>query len=468
MSEEEKITITNPPEFMIKSFLSNKLESLGYCSDSVSINIITKNQVPWEIELHFCMKELADKFFTRQNGKSFPPYLNYHLELKKGSSDKKSIIIPETKEFIFPENCSKWLEVNFEIRKNVSGVVLIKQTEIENQKRVMNFIIKKIGNNVIKGQSLMNLSLPVYIFDKRSMLQVFVYELQESPYTLSRVFYTKDKIEKLKFMTVYLISQMYHSTLLLKPFNPIIGETLQIKIGNLNCYLEQTVHKPPTANIYCFDDEKKYKIYGYIATTAQTGANSAKGKKVGKMFIEFNDGQKYQIYYPDIYCDGILMGTKTFNYKHCGLIIDLNNNICSFIKMNPDQKSFISGIFSKKKEDFFPCKFIGKIVNLSDVKIDEKGAKHELNKDAKGFGEITGEWTKDLKFDNVLYWKRNLKNLLKFYEPEFKLKSDSTFREDMQMWISTNDEKASQVKKEEMEELQRKDAKLRKEYEKKK
>ena len=60
-----------------------------------------------------------------------------------------------------------------------------------------------------------------------------------------------------------------------------------------------------------------------------------------------------------------------------------------------------------------------------------------------------------------------MKNLLKFYEPEFKLKSDSTFREDMQMWISTNDEKASQVKKEEMEELQRKDAKLRKEYEKK-
>ena len=46
-----------------------------------------------------------------------------------------------------------------------------------------------------------------------------------------------------------------------------------------------------------------------------------------------------------------------------------------------------------------------------------------------------------------------MKNLLKFYEPEFKLKSDSTFREDMVTWINTNDENLSQSKKEECEEI---------------
>ena len=465
MSEDEEriITITNPLGFMNRNFMFAKLNALGY-ENSFNINIITKNQMPWEIELEFCMKELAEKFFIKQNNKKFIASINHTLEIHRGPSNKKSIITPETKEKIFSENYSMWIDTNFEKRKNENGLVLIRKPEIENQKRVMTWLLKKIGKSVLNGQSIMNLSLPVYVFDKRSMLQVFIYELQESSYFLSRVFYTENIIEKLKFMTVFFISQIYHSALLIKPFNPILGETYQIKIGNLNCYLEQTLHKPPTANIYCFDDEKLYKIYGYIVTIAQTGPNSCKAKKLSKIFIEFKNGQKYRICYPDIIFDGTIMGTRTFNYDHCALVIDLTNQLCSFIKFNLEKKGIIKGIFGKKKSENFPDKFIGKIMNLSEVKIDEKGGKHEINKNAKSFSEISGEWTKELKFDDNIYWVRDLGNLLKFYEPKYKLKSDSTYREDMRAWIETNDENFAQIKKEECEELQRRDARLRSEY----
>ncbi len=71
-------------------------------------------------------------------------------------------------------------------------------------------------------------------------------------------------------MTVFLISQLHISPIETKPFNPIIGETFQCRIANLNYYAEQTLNKPPTWNFYVIDDEKKYKIYGHIATVAST------------------------------------------------------------------------------------------------------------------------------------------------------------------------------------------------------
>jgi hypothetical protein len=51
------------------------------------------------------------------------------------------------------------------------------------------------------------------------------------------------------------------------------------------------------------------------------------------------------------------------------------------------------------------------------------------------------------------------------YEMEYKLPSDSSLREDMILW-GQNDEEKAQIKKEEYEELQRKDTKLRNEFNK--
>jgi len=313
----------------------------------------------------------------------------------------------------------------------------------------------------------MNISLPVYIFDKRTMLQVFAYELKEAPYLLAKAFYIKNDIQKLKQMTVFFLSQIVLSPILVKPFNPIIGETYQAKIGNLNIYLEQTVHKPPTANFYCFDDDGLYKIYGYLAVTAHAGVNCFTSKKLGNVVIEFKDGYKYRIYYPTILVGGTTMGKKFFNIKNCALMVDLKNEICSYIKFNPDKVGLFQGLFNKKKNiEYYPDKFIGKIVNLSDVKIDKEGSNHELKKDAKFYSILGGEWTQEIIFGEEIYWKRNLDNYLNMYEMEYKLPSDSSLREDMNLW-GHNDEEKAQIKKEEYEEIQRNDTKLRTLYKKK-
>ena len=79
--------------------------------------------------------------------------------------------------------------------------------------------------------------------------------------------------------------------------------------------------------------------------------------------------------------------------------------------------------------------------------------------------EFKGKWTKEVKFGDKIYWKRDKSNLYKLYEPEYKLKSDSSLREDLILYNQNNIEKA-ELKLIELEERQNNDFKLREKFKK--
>jgi hypothetical protein len=51
------------------------------------------------------------------------------------------------------------------------GLEFINQDLIQKQRGVIGHLIKKIGANFFQGKSIMNISLPINIFDCRSMLE---------------------------------------------------------------------------------------------------------------------------------------------------------------------------------------------------------------------------------------------------------------------------------------------------------
>jgi len=61
----------------------------------------------------------------------------------------------------------------YERLNNESGLILRDKEMITRQDKVVGFLIKKVGSNLIKGKSIMNISLPVSIFDKRSLHHVY-------------------------------------------------------------------------------------------------------------------------------------------------------------------------------------------------------------------------------------------------------------------------------------------------------
>lgn len=210
--------------------------------------------------------------------------------------------------------------------------------------------MKSIGSNLLKGKSVMSISLPVNIFDKRTLLQVMAYEFSFASIFLTRAYYANNTMERLKWITVYLVATLHLSALQTKPFNPIIGETFQCTVGNLKVYLEQTEHKPVVMNFYAKDINGLYKISGFLETKASTGANNVKARKSGRYMIEFKDGHVYELTLPQVYLKGITFGKRLFNYRYAALVSDKKNNLASIIQFNPDERGAIANFFGSKQK----------------------------------------------------------------------------------------------------------------------
>jgi hypothetical protein len=84
-----------------------------------------------------------------------------------------------------------------------SGLLFKDKDIMDKQNKVISFLIKKMGSNLIKGKSVMNVSLPVYIFDPRTLMQVLAFEISYAPFFLDRAFISVDKIEKLKWVFIF-------------------------------------------------------------------------------------------------------------------------------------------------------------------------------------------------------------------------------------------------------------------------
>ena len=170
-------------------------------------------------------------------------------------------------------------------------------------------------------------------------------------YYLERAALSKEPIEKLRFTSAFLISQLYLSPLQSKPFNPILGETFQCIFGSdTKIYLEHTVHSPPTSNFLV--KGKNYIAHGYIITEASIGPNSVKARKSGNFIVRFNDGTIHKIHFPTICIKGTTVGTRTFNFSYNALVSDETNRMAAYFKFNPDKKGTLGKLFGSSQKSF--------------------------------------------------------------------------------------------------------------------
>ena len=85
---------------------------------------------------------------------------------------------PKAEKQIFAIVYEKLFETVYVNSEKNSGLVLKDQEMINRMNKAVGWLLKRIGSTILKGQSIMNISLPVFIFDKRSMLQVCLYSIK--------------------------------------------------------------------------------------------------------------------------------------------------------------------------------------------------------------------------------------------------------------------------------------------------
>jgi hypothetical protein len=77
----------------------------------------------------------------------------------------------------------------------LSSLKFVHTGKLNKQKEVLKFLLRKLGANLIAGKSILDIPLPVSIFEKRSNLERFAISFTLAPYFLERAAQMKDPLE---------------------------------------------------------------------------------------------------------------------------------------------------------------------------------------------------------------------------------------------------------------------------------
>jgi len=340
---------------------------------------------------------------------------------------------------------------NYE-RHDQLGLKFVNDEAMKAQRGVLGYFLKKASTALLSGKSIFAISMPIQVFEAKSYLQRLADSFGYAPVFLKKAGMVTDPIESLKYIITYCVCTLHLTTEQKKPFNPILGETLQGKLGDAYLFLEQTSHHPPVSHFQVFDEHFVYS--GYSEIFANMGANSVKGGDKGKFNLKIQ-GRTISWHVPDIHIEGLLWGDRNFNWSNTLKIRDETNDLYGEVVFNPDKKT---GFFSKGKQETPADTVRGHIWKVNDW------AKFQKNRNAPGVCEvlckIDGRWTEILKFDDEVFWE--LENYRPYVVVETKnvLESDARKREDLIAFL-TGDEDVAQSEKEKLENIQRADRKFR-------
>ena len=166
----------------------------------------------------------------------------------------------------------------------------------------------------MEGKGIVAISLPVKIFEKRSMIEKICDLWCTGPKNLTEAALEDNVLERMKKVVTFAISGMNQIATQRKPFNPILGETFEaLWIDGSRIYIEHISHHPPISCFLVEHPRGLFKLegaYEYQAKVTELG-NTVVGRYNGKNRIHFLDGTVIEYEYPSVRISGLLVGKRT-------------------------------------------------------------------------------------------------------------------------------------------------------------
>jgi hypothetical protein len=336
-----------------------------------------------------------------------------------------------------------------------NGLIYKDYDLISKQRKMIFTLLKQIGGNILSGKSIMNVSFSVNIFEPCTLLDRFAGLYGYVPSLLPPIIELEDPLEKMKAVLTWVVATMHLGIGQYKPFNPVLGETLQAKVGGMSLYGEQVSHHPPISSFLVIG--KDIEVSSTHGIVAQTYPNSAKAKTDGKRAIKIGGTHpvEYEITHPHAELAGLMFGKRTFKYAGHITVQDKTNELYAILFINPNKQGFFSSFFTKKphRDDFIKG-FVTKNKNLIEH------PKESSLKKKKHLSICEGYWIDRFSIDGEVTWTIDGVQPDPILSQYKKLPSDSSLRLDVKA-LRNKDEKEAQRLKEELEDAQRNDRKLR-------
>ena len=260
---------------------------------------------------------------------------------------------------------------------------------------------------------------------------------------------------------------MYNLTQL-APFDPLLGETFQAKIGEegTKIYMETTCAKPITYNFYI--KSKNFNVYGYEKPVAEIGANSVKAISQGSHIIEFKKKngklERFHCTTPTVILEGTAFGTRAMGMQGNIYIESMDSDYVGIVKFDRDERNLLQKFFvnSQMKRDTFPDFFTSLITRKTQCNIsqDNNWTIYKEKEDCTKFIELNGRWNNNIECDDEILWERKKSIYSELRRVDYTIPSDSTLRKDI-ILLKKKDYINSQKEKIKYDNLEKKSQKLR-------
>ena len=361
--------------------------------------------------------------------------------------------------------------------KDYYGVYCLNQEVVDKQSGIIKEVITQLTKCLWSGTA-MSLSLPIRIFEPRSMLERYTDWFSFATDLLNKAGSCKDKIESFKYVIAFSLSALFHSSEQLKPLNPMLGETYECEWEDgSKFYLEHTCHTPPISHFYIKSSKNLFIVSGYIdmgmgGMMKAMFNNSMQMIPKGKITVYLPElKQTISFQFPKITMGGAIWGQRYVYWSDHMKFEDHENNLKAVIAFANARKE----LKGKRIHDIYG-KLFKYNYNSNELKkpfYNDYIPKNPFpSKNDDVISEITGSWLEEIKFDNNIYFSIKDSVAPQIYPCEKVLDSDARYREDKQ-WLKLSwDNKEfskifegyAQCWKLALEAQQRFDRGLRKEY----
>lgn len=156
------------------------------------------------------------------------------------------------------------------------GLVFLDADALKKQQGVVKEVMLQVGAQLLSGKLAVRISLPIRIFEPRTLLERVADGWNYAPTLLKKAALTHtDPAERLKLVMAFVAGGYHFCIGQHKPFNPIIGETYEaVYADGTQVFLEHVSHHPVRSAFTVRGPRHLYVISGVYEFESVTNRNS--------------------------------------------------------------------------------------------------------------------------------------------------------------------------------------------------
>ncbi|KAF0686938.1 Aste57867_21286 [Aphanomyces stellatus] len=338
------------------------------------------------------------------------------------------------------------------------GLIFDDKELLKKQQGVVKDIMLQLGAQLLSGKLAVRLSLPIRLFEPRSLLDRLPDAWAYAPTLLAKAAHATDAVERMKHVMAFVVAGLHFCVGQSKPFNPILGETYQATMADgTSIYLEhvQYVHQcrlmsgvdgldrhhPPVCAYLMEGPNALFKMSGFCEFEAHLAGNTIINAQAGAVKLEFANGAVVTYDMPKFKMHGIVLGERMFEFTGECAFVDQAANVHGTLDMDGN-----GSLFGRTHHD--------DIRGTIKAPSDKKPGKMVV------VSKVTGAWQRHLDFDGVVAWDVQTEPVFLPVPVSHALPSDVRFRADL-IALQKGELEDAQTHKLAMEEAQRRDHRLR-------